>query len=79
MYLVDFDYTITYICGKDNTTVDALSHMPNIAPDTCLAACTIAYTHNLPATHAAGILNITSDQFLFDTIITGYEVDCFAK
>ena len=79
MYLADFDYTITYICGKDNTATDALSHMPDTAPDACLAACTIAHTRNPPATHAAGILNITSDQSLLDAIITGYEADLFAK
>ena len=79
MYLVDFDYTITYIHGEDNTTADALSCMPDTAPDACLAACAIAYTCNPPATHAAGILNITSDQSLLDAIITSYEADPFAK
>ena len=44
MYLADFDYSITYIRGELNTTADALSWMPNAAPDACLAACAIAYT-----------------------------------
>ena len=79
MYLADFDYTITYIRGEDNTAADALSRMPNAAPDACLAACAIAYTRNPLPTHAAGILNITSDQSLLDAIITGYEADPFAK
>jgi hypothetical protein len=45
----------------------------------CLAACAIAYTHNAPATHAGGVLNITADQSLLKAIITGYETDDFAK
>ena len=79
MYLADFDYTIIYIHGKDNTATDALLCMPDTAPDACLAACAIAYTCNPPATHAAGILNITSDQSLLDAIITGYKAKPFAK
>ena len=79
MYLADFDYSIIYIRGEDNTAADALSRMPDAAPDACLAACAIAYTRNAPATHAAGILNITTDQSLLDAIITGYETDDFAK
>jgi RNase H-like domain found in reverse transcriptase len=43
MYLADFDYSITYIHDEENTTADALSHMPNAVPDACLAACAIAY------------------------------------
>ena len=27
MYLADFDYTITYICGEDNTATNALFHI----------------------------------------------------
>ena len=36
-------------------------------------------TCNTPATHAAGILNITADQSLLDAIITSYETNSFAK
>ena len=79
MYLVDFDYTITYICSELNTTADALSCMPDVAPNACLAACAIAYTRHAPTPPAAGILNITTDQSLLDMIITGYETDDFAK
>jgi Integrase zinc binding domain len=78
MYLADFDYQITYIHGKDNTTTDALSHLPDTTPDAGLAACAIAYTHNAPVPHAASILDIAADQSLFDVIITGYETDDFA-
>jgi len=49
MYMADFDYNITYICGEDNTAADALSRMPDAAPDACLATCAITYTHNAPA------------------------------
>jgi RNase H-like domain found in reverse transcriptase len=44
MYLVDFDYSITYIHSEENTAADALSRMPDTVPDACLAACAIAYT-----------------------------------
>ena len=73
MYMADFDYNITYICSEENTTADALSCMPDAPPDACLAACAIAYTHNAPATHTAGILNIAADQSLLNAIVTGYE------
>ena len=79
MYLADFDYTSTYIHDKDNTAADALSCMSDTAPDACLVACTIAYTCNPPVTHAAGILNITSNQSPLNAIITSYEADPFAK
>jgi RNase H-like domain found in reverse transcriptase/Integrase zinc binding domain len=79
MYLADFNYTITYIHGEDNTAADALSCMPDAAPDACLAACAIAYTRHAPDQFATGILNIAADQSLLDAIITGYETDDFAK
>ena len=43
MYLVDFNYTITYICSKSNMAANALSHMPDAAPNNCLTACVMAY------------------------------------
>ena len=79
MYLADFDYAITYIHGKLNMATDALSRMPDVIPDACLAACAMAYTHNTPNPPMAGMLNITSDQSLLDAIITGYETNDFAK
>jgi hypothetical protein len=79
MYLTDFDYSITYIRGEDNTAADALSRMPDAAPDACLVACAIAYTCNAPPTPIAGILNIAADHSLLDAIINGYRTDDFAK
>ena len=79
MYLVDFNYSITYIRGELNTAANALSQMPNAIPDACLAACAIAYTHNAPNPPMAGMLNIASNQSLLDAITTGYETDNFAK
>jgi hypothetical protein len=76
MYLADFDYSITYVCGEQNTTADALSHMPNTTPDACLMACTITYTCNAPS---MGILSITTDKSLLDRIIAGYETDNFTQ
>ena len=79
MYLADFDYSITYIRGELNTAADALSQMPDAAPNACLTACAIAYTQNAPTPPIAGILNIAADQSLLDTIITGYKTDDFAQ
>ena len=79
MYLVDFNYTITYIHGKSNMASDALSHMPDAAPNACLAACAMAYAWHAPTSPAVGILNITANQSLLDAIITGYKTDDFAK
>ena len=79
MYTADFDYNITYICGEENTTADALSHMPDAIPDACLAACAIAYTRSAPKTLAGSMLNIAADQSLLNTIITSYETNPFAK
>jgi hypothetical protein len=79
MYLADFDYSITYIRGEENTAADALSRMPDAAPDACLAACAIAYTRNPPNLPVAGVLNIAADHSLLDAIIKGYETDDFAK
>jgi hypothetical protein len=55
MYMADFDYNITYICGEDNTAADALSRMPNATPDACLAACAIAYTHAMHWPHTLAV------------------------
>ena len=76
MYLADFDYTITYVCGEQNTAADALSCMPDVVPDACLAACTIAYTCSAPT---VGTLNITANKSFLDAIIKGYETDDFAQ
>ena len=77
--MANFDYNITYIHGEENTTADALSHMPDAIPDACLATRAIAYTRNAPKMPAGSILNITTDQSLLDAIITGYETDSFTK
>jgi hypothetical protein len=53
--------------------------MPDAMPNTCLAACVMAHTHNAPKTLVAGILNIATDQSLLDAIIAGYKTDDFAK
>ena len=79
MYLTDFNYGITYICGETNTATDALLWMPDAIPDACLTLCAISYTCNAPTPHATGILRITANQSLLNAIITGYETDNFAK
>ena len=83
MCLADFDYSITYVSGEQNSTADALSCMPDAPPDAHLAACAMAHTRNTPAhtrcTTATGVLSITTDQSLLNAIVTGYETDEFAK
>ena len=79
MYLVDFNYSITYIHSKLNTTTDALSQMPDMVPDACLATCAIAYICDALTPPITGILNIAANQSLLDAIIIGYETDNFAK
>ena len=58
---------------------DALSCMPDVAPNTCLTACAMAYAWHAPTSPAVGILSITANQSLLDAIIIGYETDDFAK
>jgi hypothetical protein len=72
MSLADFNYSITYVHGEQNTAADALSCMPGVDPNAYLAACAITHTHIAPS---MGILSITADQSLLDVIITGHETD----
>jgi hypothetical protein len=61
--LADFDFTIKYVKGEDNSVADALSHMPT-PPSTVVAA---------------SRLTITSDAQLLQKIKQGYETDKFAS
>jgi hypothetical protein len=61
--LADYDFTIEYIKGEDNSVADALSQLPNGSPTVV----------------AATRLTITTDAALLRQIRTGYETDKFAS
>jgi hypothetical protein len=81
MYLADFDYSIIYIRGEENTAADALSRMPDATPSPLLAACALAHTRSPSPRQEfiAATLDITADETLLQEIIAGYQNDDFAR
>ena len=81
MYMADFDYHIIYIRGEDNTAADALSRMPDDAPNPRLAACALAYTRNPRRERllAGAVLEITADADFTQEIKDGYVSDSFSS
>jgi hypothetical protein len=79
MYLAEFDYDITYIYDKENTVADALSWMADDIPNASLATCALTYTYSPPSLHTGGVLDITADHSLLESIINGYVDYNFAK
>jgi len=74
-FMSQYDMTIVYIPGKDNTVADALSHIPNGAyPDETK---TPTFSINNPGVHAT--LSITTDPSILCMIQDGYEKDKFCK
>lgn len=72
-FLSQYDMTIVYIRGEDNTIANVLSRIaPNTFPDE-IPVVTKNITHPMINT----ILSITSDHALLDTIKAGYEEDAF--
>jgi hypothetical protein len=86
MTLADFDFTIIYIRGEDNSAADALSRMPDDEPNPGYAACALAYTRTSSSSHlcpladtlTAAALQISADQEFVDRIKAGYLTDTFA-
>ncbi|KIJ35833.1 hypothetical protein M422DRAFT_261786 [Sphaerobolus stellatus SS14] len=70
---------IIYIHREDNTATDVLLRMPNNIPSAALAACTLAYTRNLPRTITIGILEISTNKEILTRILNDYQVDNFCK
>jgi hypothetical protein len=71
-FLSQYDMTITYIRGEDNTVADALSRLPpNCFPDEIL------HPHVENAVNS--ILTIATDKSILDSIKTGYLEDEFCK
>jgi hypothetical protein len=63
-FLSQYDHTITYIKGEDNTIADTLSRLSNDVDNT-------------PLTPIAAVLTIETDTSLLKLIIEGYETDPF--
>ena len=68
-FLSQYDMTIMYICGEDNTVADALSHLP---PNTFLDESEIS-----PAINA--VLSVATDESILNSIRSGYMDDEFCK
>ena len=71
--------TRTHTCTCNLRGLLYLCYSLDAVPNACLAACAIAYMHNALTPPIAGILNIATNQLLFDAIIIGHETDNFAK
>jgi RNase H-like domain found in reverse transcriptase len=70
-FMSQYDLTITYIRGEDNTVADALSRLPpNCFPEELSS--TIVDRVN-------AVLTITADQSILDRIKAGYLEDEFCK
>jgi len=72
-FLAQYDYTIVYIKGEDNTVVDALSRLPNDP----------TFDYELPSgvdgVLLAAVFSISADDSLLKDILKGYEKDHFCK
>jgi RNase H-like domain found in reverse transcriptase/Integrase zinc binding domain len=74
-FLSQYDMTIIYLLGDDNTVTDALSHLPpNCFPDELTT-----WPDASGTTHVASVLSITSDNSLLRAIKNGYDSDTYCK
>ena len=69
-FLSQYDLTITYIRGEDNTVADALSRLP----PNCFSDESLETTNSVNA-----VLTITSDEDILNGIKAGYHDDEFCK
>jgi RNase H-like domain found in reverse transcriptase len=71
-FLSQYDMTITYIQGEDNTVADVLSQLPpNCFPD--------ELNNVVSANAIAAVLSVTSDDEILNMIKAGYQEDEFCK
>jgi hypothetical protein len=71
-FLLQYNMTIMYIHGEDNTVADALSQLPpDCFPD--------KITPNNPTNTVNAVFQITSDKSLLERIRAGYAEDKFCK
>jgi hypothetical protein len=77
-FLSQYDMSITYIRGVDNTVADALSRLP---PETYLDEQPGGQPHQqwLNPKSVNAILSVTTDQQVLKDIVMGYETDEFCK
>jgi hypothetical protein len=84
-YLSQFDMTIHYIRGEDNTVADALSHLPVDTPD---VHSDDVYVGDSPLrwecwlgqqNSCSAILTISADEFFLRDVREGYKHDEFCK
>lgn len=76
--MADYDFTINYVKGEDNTVADALSRLPDDAAPALVAAFALSRTrHHRHA--AAPVLDIQADPEFLADIIAGYEDDEYCK
>ena len=73
-----YDMTIIYIPGEDNTVADALSRLPPATfPDELIEA---NLAHRVwSGTPVGSVLSITTDKQVLQSILDGYDVDKFCK
>ena len=70
-----YDMTIVYIRGEDNTVADALSRVaPNAFPNENQET---VWAENVPSVPVGAVLSITTDSSVLDSIRAGYEKDEF--
>jgi hypothetical protein len=84
-HLSQFDMTIMYICGEDNTVADALSCLPNDIADTntCynveVSDPPLYWNSWLKQCTINTVLTISADKSFLQDIKSGYEHDDFCK
>src|ERR1700729_2968979 len=73
-----YDMTIIYIPGEDNTVADTLSRLPPATfPDELIEA---NLAHRVwSGTPVGSVLSITTDKQVLQSILDGYDVDKFCK
>ena len=70
-FMLQYDITITYIHGEDNTVADALSRLP---PN-----CFLGEYDNVPKVSVNAVMSITTDQDILKMTQAGYLKDEFCK
>ncbi|GLB40626.1 putative retrotransposable element tf2 155 kda protein type 1-like [Lyophyllum shimeji] len=66
-YLSQYDYTIHYIRGEDNSVADAMSRLPN------------SYKEPPPTTMISAIFDVSDKSHVLDDIKKGYDTDPYTK
>lgn len=84
-HLLQFDMSIYYIWGKDNTVIDALSHLPADMVDEQLEDINVADSPlhwewwQGPKSICSAVLSISADESFFTDVREGYKHDDFCQ